>query len=112
MNISQLLNNGSIVDTAAGADPLPVPPPPCTGPLAQRLSTRVLLAGVIILAAFNWVLGQEVANEVDSLCKAGWPRRELIPRFRPASDHKGPPGPLSHRYSGSEMPSGLLRRGC
>lgn len=71
MNISQLLNNGSIIDSGWGR-PTARTPPLCAGPAGSAVSTRVRLAGVTILAAFSWVLGQEVANEVDPLCKTKW----------------------------------------
>lgn len=88
-------------------------PHPLPWPAGSAVSTGVLRADVTILAVFNRGLGQEVANEVDSLCKAGRQRRELIPCFWPAMN-KGPPPPVpqSHRYSGSEMPSQLLCGGC
>lgn len=66
-------------------------PHPLPWPAGSAVSTGVLRADVTILAVFNRGLGQEVANEVDSLCKAGRQRRELIPCFWPAMNHKGPP---------------------
>lgn len=82
-------------------------PHPLPWPTGSAVSTGVLRADVTILAVFNRGLGQEVANEVDSLCKAGRQRRELIPCFWPAMDHKGLP-PRPPRATGIQAQRCLL----
>lgn len=68
MNISQLLNNGSIIDAAMGADPLALLPSPLAQLWAQPHWQPT--AGPTGQAA-------QVIAQVDSLCRAKWPRREL-----------------------------------
>lgn len=68
MNISQLLNNGSIIDAAMGADPLALQPSPLAQLWAQPRWQPT--AGPTGQAA-------QVIAQVDSLCRAKWPRREL-----------------------------------
>lgn len=68
MNISQLLNNGSIRDAAMEADPLALHP----GPPAQLWSQPCWqpTTGSTGQAA-------QATSQEDSLCTAKWPRKEL-----------------------------------
>lgn len=69
MNISQLLNNGSIIDAAMGADPLALKPSPLAQLWAQPCWQPT--TGPTGQAA------QAMIAQVDSLCRAKWPRKEL-----------------------------------
>lgn len=68
MNISQLLNNGGIIDAGTGADPLALHP----SPLAQLWSQPCWQPTTGSTGQATQAISQE-----DSLCSAKWPRKEL-----------------------------------